>query len=79
MNNKYLETFGSKERFHKNPVNAVELEVGVHLLVGWVALEGGQGEGLQVVAQEVVQMEDHLSILLVVICLALMVAQPVPY
>ena len=53
--------------------------MGVHLRVGWVALEGGQGEGLQVVAQEVVQMEDYLSILLVVICLALMVAQPVPY
>ena len=57
----------------------MELEVGVHLLVGWVPWEGGYGEGLQVVALEVVQMEDHLLILLVAICLALMVAQPVPY
>ena len=57
----------------------MELEVGVHLLVGWVTWEGGQGEGLQVVAQEVGKMEDHLVIPLVVICSELMVAQPVPY
>ena len=57
----------------------MELEVGVHLLVGWVTWEVGQGKGLQVEAQEVVQMEDPLLILLVVFCLALMVAQPVPY
>lgn len=59
--------------------NAVELVVGVHLLVGWVALEVVQWEALQVVAQEVVQMEDRPSILLEAICLAPMGAQPVLY
>jgi hypothetical protein len=41
--------------FTENSFNVVELEVGVHLLVGWVTLEGGQGEGLQVVALMVAQ------------------------